>query len=422
MEFVKLARTFHLASSRSKKNNDFFVDRLSHRITTNLLLIFILLSTFRRLLMSPINCWVPAELSRYAEFMEQYCWLKGTYYVDQTYDHNMLTITARNENILQYYQWVYLFLSIQAFLFYFPRIIWTFTTQKILDIDLFNMIDASRKFEHYKCDSGRILKFLRAGLTNNYSDLTTVKEVQIITKVEQKMDQISEIENEKDELVKKKLEKSMPLEKDYMKFAKFRFSSGLITFIYIGIKFLYLFVAVIQIVIMNNFLTNGSNTYGSEIYDSIVTGNNEIKNNTDSRIFPRITICDVRTKELGTDHTYTIQCVLSFNLFNERIYAFIWFWIFFVVIPFTVIDLVNWLITLCVRGTEYRYKFIKNRVKIYEKITTTRQKFLLRLFTEYAIGVDGCFFLKLLEHNSNALVVSELIKDMWIQFKIEQKH
>ncbi len=88
----------------------------------------------------------------------------------------------------------------------------------------------------------------------------------------------------------------------------------------------------------------------------------------------------------------------------------------------TTIDLVGWLFKVFVRGSAHRYKFIKSRVKIYEKITTERQKFLLRLFTEYYVGTDGWFTLALLESNSNASVVSELIRDMWTQFKIEQKY
>ena len=163
MDFIKLAKTAKFATGRKKRNNDFFVDRLSHRLTTNLLLVFILLATFRRFYSSPINCWVPAELARYGEYMERYCWLKGTYYVDQSYDHNMLSITARNEAVLHYYQWVYLFLCIQAFLFYLPRLIWSTITQKIYDFDLFNMVEAAKKYEVYKTDTRNVLRYLSAG-------------------------------------------------------------------------------------------------------------------------------------------------------------------------------------------------------------------------------------------------------------------
>ncbi len=136
----------------------------------------------------------------------------------------------------------------------------------------------------------------------------------------------------------------------------------------------------------------------------------------------RVTICDVKTKELGTDHLYTIQCVLTFNLFNERIYAFLWFWIFFILVPLSTIELIAWFDRVFVRGSSYRYTFVKNRIRIYEKNAGKgkREKQLLKLFTEYYIGIDGVFLLRLIEHNSNATVVCELIREMWSQFKLEQ--
>lgn len=163
MEFIKIAKGFQFAAVRKLRNNDFFVDRLSHRITNNIILGCILLATFRRFFSNPIDCWVPAELTRYAEYMQRYCWLKGTYYVDQNYDHHMLSITAREESILQYYQWVYLFLCIQAFMFYMPRLMWIFITDRLFDFDLFNLIEAAKKYEVYGTDKNKILKFLKAG-------------------------------------------------------------------------------------------------------------------------------------------------------------------------------------------------------------------------------------------------------------------
>ena len=63
------------------------------------------------------------------------------------------------------------------------------------------------------------------------------------------------------------------------------------------------------------------------------------------------------------------------------------------------------------------YKFIKRRVKIFSNIHTDSDKFLLKLFTNYYIGADGVFVLRLIERNSNAGVVSELLEKMWNDFK-----
>ena len=207
----------------------------------------------------------------------------------------------------------------------------------------------------------------------------------------------------------------------------------MLTLTYVLIKFVYLGVALLQIHLMNIFLSSRSNTfYGFQVVQSILNGTADLGPDlSDSKVFPRVTVCDVRTRELAADHTYTVQCVLSFNLFNERIYAFLWFWIFVIVVPFTCVDLCSWMVRLFVRGSRYRVAFIKSRIRIYagrdrqnltsNSLTSKRERKLVRIFTEDYLGADGVFVLRLLEHNSNAAIVSELIYQMWSQFRIEQK-
>lgn len=77
MDFFKIAKTFHFGSQRKLRDNDFFIDRLSHRHSTKILIVFVILATFKRFFTSPINCWVPAELKRYEKYINKYCWIKG---------------------------------------------------------------------------------------------------------------------------------------------------------------------------------------------------------------------------------------------------------------------------------------------------------------------------------------------------------
>ena len=86
MEFLKAARNYRFGSQRNTRDNDFFSDRLSHRHTTKILVVFLVLATFKRFFAQPISCWVPAELRRYEKFINRYCWQEGTYYVDQIYE------------------------------------------------------------------------------------------------------------------------------------------------------------------------------------------------------------------------------------------------------------------------------------------------------------------------------------------------
>lgn len=159
---------------------------------------------------------------------------------------------------------------------------------------------------------------------------------------------------------------------------------------------------------------------GFQIANSIWKGESDIVQGQDSRVFPRLTVCDVLTREIGQDHLYRIECILSFNMFNERMYAFLWLWIFLILVPFATLDIVSWTNRVLFQGSGYRYKFIKRRLDMtnYKK---SNDKYLLKLFCEILCGMDGIFTLRLLEHNSNAAVVYDLINKMWIQFKTEHQ-
>ena len=107
-------------------------------------------------------------------------------------------------------------------------------------------------------------------------------------RIESKVDQISL--NETEHLVTDASQQKPPTSsraETMFESVLFKFQTSLVTFTYMGVKFLYLFVAVLQILIMNAYLSTQANEYyGSEVFSNIISGTNEI-NNTDSKIFPR---------------------------------------------------------------------------------------------------------------------------------------
>ena len=60
-----------------------------------------------------------------------------------------------------------------------------------------------------------------------------------------------------------------------------------------------------------------------------------------SERFPRVTLCDFQVRQLANVQPYTVQCVLPINLFNEKIFLLIWFWLIFVAVA-TFVSLLHW--------------------------------------------------------------------------------
>jgi hypothetical protein len=241
MEFIRTAKKFSIGPKRFLRDNDYFTDRLSHRHTTQILIVLIVLSTFKRFYQSPITCWVPAELKRYEKYINRYCWIRGTYYVNQSYDLNTLSIEARDESLLHYYQWVYFFLIIQAFLFYVPRILWCFISHRMLGYDLFNLIDAGMQYEQSGKNPNLILAYINSNLMNKCSHFP-IKSNNLTSKDDESSFLSGLITD-----ISRKISKS------------------LLTATYILIKTLYMVIAVFQIYMMNAFLSNKAHSFYGKI-------------------------------------------------------------------------------------------------------------------------------------------------------------
>ena len=102
-----------LPQSKSK-NDDDSVDRLSHRYTCAVLIIFSIVVTTTSYVGDPIHCWVPKHFSKHwIKYADSYCWVKGTHYVPLEPD---VPIPKEHEekDIIPYYQWIPIILLIQV--------------------------------------------------------------------------------------------------------------------------------------------------------------------------------------------------------------------------------------------------------------------------------------------------------------------
>lgn len=191
--------------------------------------------------------------------------------------------------------------------------------------------------------------------------------------------------------------------------------------LFVFVKLLYSLNSIIQLFMLNHFLGNDFLVLGLEVISKIWNGEDWTQLNR----FPRVTMCDFRIREVGIVHRYTVQCVLSINLFNEKIFIFLWFWLCLVSI-FNILDLINWTYALII-NTHESYVYVKRRLNVLNSpiLNAKKSEFSLedkRLYKNFVhnyLKEDGVLALRLLSRNSQDLIVSELISSLFNVYKSE---
>jgi len=295
-----------------KIDNNVF--RLHYKATMFILVVFSILVTQKQYFGDPIDC---LSHKMDSEIMDSYCWIHGTYLLPEHYnktgDKHHPGVGPDNKSKKEdrvyhmYYQWVTLFLYLQAAMFYFPRYLW-------------------------KTQEGEMMKRLVQDL-----DAPIVDDEKRDKKKGTVIDHFK-----------------MNLGKNDFLFYAFKF---------FGCEVFNLINVVGQMFFVNRFLGYEFTTYGKKVLD--YTEEDAQMNRTDPMylMFPRVTKCHMRTYGVsGSEETHDALCVLPLNVINEKIFIFLWFW-FIIVATITAVSLVY-------RGLcflpQFRNAIISIRVKIVD--------------------------------------------------------
>ncbi|KAK3600960.1 hypothetical protein CHS0354_004169 [Potamilus streckersoni] len=369
-----------LAASRT----DDWIDRVSHVDTVFLLIIFAVVVSTGQFVGDPIHCWSPAEFTgAYDAYTKSYCWIKNTYYIPLT-ESIPVDIQKRQDAEITYYQWVPLILIFQAFMFKIPNIVW-----KLLNggsgLNLSKVCKLAEEAQWGTPDDRKskirnIAKFMDRWLETHREYHNN-----IIVRIKAKTSRI-------------------------FCFVCNKRQGTYLTAMYLWVKVLFLTNVISQFFILNAFMATNYNMYGFEYIKMLQSGTSM----KESPRFPRITLCDFEIRQLNNIQRWTVQCVLPINLFNEKIFVFLWFW-FFVVAVLAGINFVKWLFLVVLKRNNYMY--VKKYLLIASKMQTTTDKKLARKFAEEYLRDDGCFVVRLVGINSTDLVITDLLEELWAQFK-----
>jgi hypothetical protein len=354
--------------------HDDWIDRLNNIIVPFFLVVFAVYTGTEYLFSGPpIHCWCPAEFTdTYVAFVNNFCWIRNTYYVPLT---QPIVEEARVNGEVMYYQWVPIILFLMALMFKIPNVFWRlFYRDSGLQMDTISKTAAQTQCMSWDERN------------------QTVKN---IASVFQRWSRIR-----------------APRRKG-LKHPEFWFSnrSGYyIVTLYFIHKFLYCVNVIGQFFLLDAFLGHDFYLkYGTDFFSG-----GAVNSTMGLARFPRVTMCDFSIRQLQNLLRWTVQCVLPLNMYNEKIFVFLWI-LCAVVAIVTSASLLLWIWRLLIPRNRIAYvqKFLMN----YEsKSKDPMNKKHIQSFIQRELGMDGIFVLRITERNTGSVFVTDLVQELWAAF------
>uniref|UniRef100_A0A0N4ZP26 Innexin n=1 Tax=Parastrongyloides trichosuri TaxID=131310 RepID=A0A0N4ZP26_PARTI len=375
MVFAEIVGTLSFLQPQA---DDDICDRLHYYYTSTFLLVTAVLISLKMFGGRPIECWLPAEYKpAWEDYTEMYCWSRNTYYVpfSETIPEDHV---EREEKMISYYQWTPFFLVISAFLFYSPCLIW----RVLYDRSGIRLKDIMA----FGNDRANIQPTMRQKNVNGLAaHLTSIFRHRFCFGSQH----------------------SYHL-KLMSRLLNLRFCASFLTFLYLGIKLLFLINVLCQMYLMNKFLqTDGYGIYGLSVIKDLMFG----KPWAESGNFPRITYCDLDIRLMGAVQRHTVQCLLVINIFTEKVFILLWLWYSLLTVT-SIGSLFSWVSSSVF--FESRKRFIVRRLELADiSFSEKASSSEVEEFVRDHIKMDGVFVLKMLTIHSGILVCSEVVDKMW---------
>jgi len=164
---------------------------------------------------------------------------------------------------------------------------------------------------------------------------------------------------------------------------------------YMAVKLLYVANAVGQLFLLDSFLRIDYPMYGLRVVEQLIRGQDWGY----SERFPRVTLCEFEIRYQSRVHNYIVQCVLTINLFNEKIFMFLWFWFIFLA-GATSVNFLRWLFRALYWPGHVQY--VRKQIRVMD--ATPREAGTLGKFAENYLRRDGMFIVRLIGMNMGEVV------------------
>ncbi|KAK0410597.1 hypothetical protein QR680_005222 [Steinernema hermaphroditum] len=357
-----------------------FVDRLHSYFTSNILIALAVLVSFKQFGGKPIECLVPDLFtSSWEQYAENYCWAQDTYYVPMAHTVADLDAADRSKKKISYYQWVPFFLLIEAACFRLPCILWKYLSG------------------HSGIKVNEILKL--ASDPNNIKKDIKQSNIHALT-----------VHLKGALRFHRRIKKKEIKPHQILRFFNLPYSAYFVTATYLLIKIVYLVNVALQLLVLNKFLeTDKYSWYGFGALLDLVNG----KTWETSGIFPRVTLCDFDVRVMGNVQEHTIQCVLTINIFNEKIFVFLWFW-YMSLFVVTFGSLLYWLFVTVLPFPNRR--FINRHLEMSEMpfdSSNPENAEQVKRFIDTFLKSDGVFVIRMLTMHTGVIFGTDLVTSLF---------
>lgn len=180
-----------------------------------------------------------------------------------------------------------------------------------------------------------------------------------------------------------------------------------LAYFYLFIKLLYILNLIFQILFLQYFLSYYDVNYiqyGFHILQKLFSD----LTLPESKLFPRITLCDFQIRELAERHKYTVECILVINIFIEKIYFILWIW-FAVLLFMTLFDICYFIYKIFPRHS--RNAFLAKYLDLIPTSYITKEKQYHYYRSKFP--VDNVFALWIISVNSNSFIVAEVLNELF---------
>ena len=106
-------------------------------------------------------------------------------------------------------------------------------------------------------------------------------------------------------------------------------------------------------------------------------------------------------------------------MYNEKIYTFLWFWIVFVA-GASSFSLLIWVARILSPGD--RRHFVKNHLTSFDRQDYIDGRSAAQMFTDDYLMQDGALLLRLIAHNTNNVVTTDVVRALYLKWLTSLKH